>query len=410
MDSDSIYSIIAIICLVLLSAFFSASETAYSSLNTFRMRHLAKTGDRRAELVLKLAENYDKLLSSILVGNNIVNITAASVGTVFFVKHFQAGGATISTIVITVVVLIFGEISPKSMAKESPERFAMFSAQPLRFLIWLLTPVNFLFSLWKKLLSKLFKSTDDPSITEEELLTIVDEAEQEGAIDDADKQLINSVIEFNDLKAVDIFTPRVDVDAVSKDASLEFIKNVFLNTGYSRLPVYEETIDSIIGVIHLRDFFELSSKKNKALADILSPVVYITPGILISELLKLLQSSKNHMAVVTDEYGGTLGIVTMEDILEELVGEIWDEHDEIVEEFTLLEDGSYKIVCNTDVDKLFEMFDIESETESSTVSGWIMEQLGKIPEEGDSFNYDNLTVTVHKTDRNRALESIILIN
>lgn len=407
MDSDSIASIISIGILVLCSAYFSATETAFSSLNRIRIKNMAENGSRKAALVQKLYEDYDKLLSTILVGNNIVNIALASIATVLFVRYFGNTGVSLSTLVTTVVVLIFGEISPKSLAKESPEKFAMFSAPILCALIILLTPVNFLFTQWKKLLSKLFKSADDKSITEEELLTIIEEAEHDGAIDEEDKQLIHSVIDFNDSKAGDILTPRVDIIGISKDATVDEISSAFIQAGYSRIPVFDRTIDHIIGVIHIRDFFELILNNNKAVEKIITPAVFITPHIKISDLLKILQTTKCHLAVVTDEYGGTVGIVTMEDILEELVGEIWDEHDEIIEEFTRLEDGTYKIVCSAAIDEMLEFFELTGDVDSSTVSGWVIEQLGAIPKEDDTFTYENLFVTVSKTDNRRAIEIIV---
>lgn len=406
MDSVSIIYIIAIVLLLLLSAFFSATETAFSSLNRIRVKNMAENGSKRAALVMKLYGNYDRLLSTILVGNNIVNITAATIGTLLFVKEIGNIGATISTIVITVAVLIFGEISPKSLAKESPEKFAMFSAPVLRVLVILFVPVNGLFFLWKKLLSKVFKTKDDKSITEQELLTIIEEAEQGGAINEEDKQLIHNVIDFDDCKANDIMTPRVDIASVSRDAPLDEISDVFMETGYSRIPVYDGTIDNIVGVIHIRDFFELRIK-DKAIGDIISPTVFVAPTAKINDLLKTLQSEKCHLAVVTDEYGGTAGIVTMEDILEELVGEIWDEHDEITEEITDLGDGSYKIACGTEISKMLELFSLDGDAESLTVGGWVMEQLGTIPKEGDTFDYKDLSVKITKTDHRRAVEIVV---
>ena len=406
MDSDSIASIISIGILVLCSAYFSAAETAFSSLNHIRIKNMAEGGSRKASLVLKLYENYDKLLSTILVGNNIVNIAAASLATVLFVQYYGNAGTTLSTLVTTVVVLIFAEISPKSMAKESPEKFAMFSAPSLSMLIFLMTPVNYVFSQWKKLLSKLFRSTDDKSITEEELLTIIEEAEQDGAINEDDKQLFHSVIDFNDSKVSDILTPRVDIIAVSRDSSIQKVKDTYIQTGYSRIPVYESSIDNIIGVIHIRDFFELT-QKDQSIHDILAPVIFVTPYTKISDLLKMLQTKNSHLAVATDEYGGTVGIVTMEDILEELVGEIWDEHDETIEKFTKLDDGRYKVACNAAIDEMLKFFKLTHKVESSTVSGWVIEQLGTIPKENDSFHYENLFVTVSKMHRKRVVEIIV---
>lgn len=407
MDSSSLASILAIIILVFLSAFFSASETAFSSINKIRIKHMADNGSKRAQLAHRLTLNYDKLLSTILVGNNLVNIATTSIMTVLFVRLFASNGATLATFVTTVIVLIFGEITPKSLAKDKPEAFAMFAAPFLNALTFILTPVNFLFTQWKMLLSKLIKSDESKAITEQELLTLVEEAEQEGAIEEADKDLINSVIEFNDSKAVEILTPRVDIYAVPVNAQNDSITKMFLESGYSRIPVYKTSIDNIQGIIHLRDYFDYVINGDKVLEDIISPVVYITPATKISDLLNLLQRQKCHMAVVTDEYGGTMGIVTMEDILEELVGEIWDEHDEIIEEFTKIDDDTYMVLCSADLDEMLELFGKEDPFEVSSVSGWIIEQLGKSPEVGDSFEYEDLYVSVTKVDRHRVLECLV---
>lgn len=403
MDGDSTGSLALIGLLLLFSAFFSASETAFSSLNRIRIKNMAENGDDRAALVLALYENYDKLLSSILVGNNIVNIALTSIVTVLFVRRFGDGGATLSTIATTVAVLIFGEVSPKTIAKESPERVALFAAPLLRLLLLVAAPVNFLFAQWRKVLSLLFRAPEEQAITEEELFSIIQEAEEEGAIDEEDRTLIQSVMDFNDSKAADILTPRVDVVAVEREATLEEIGESFLHTGYSRIPVYEESIDNIVGVLHIRDFFELTVK-HKKLEDIIGRVIFVPPNAKISDLLKTLQAQKCHLAVVTDEFGGTVGIVTMEDILEELVGEIWDEHDEIIQQFVKLESGDYRISCSADIDEMLRFFHLTGEADSSTVSGWVIEQLGRIPKEGDTFSYENLFVTVTRLDNRRVME------
>ena len=409
MDNESILSIIIIILCVILSGYFSATETAFSSLNRIRIKNMADNGNKRAALTYKLSDNYDKLLSTILVGNNIVNIAAASVSTLLFVRFLGNAGPTVSTVVITITVLIFGEISPKSIAKESPEKFAMFSAPFLSVLIFVLTPINFLFTQWKKLLSLIFKTGDDRSITEEELLTLVDEAEKEGAINEEDKEMINNVIDFNDREVNEIYTPRVDIVGIHETASIDEITDTFMESGFSRIPIFKENIDNIIGVIHIHDFFDTTLKHKNSIAEIITPVIYVTPKTKINDLLKSLQEAKTHLAVVSDEYGGTAGIVTMEDILEELVGEIWDEHDEVIESFEKIDDGVYKISCSAEIDKMFEFFDVTGEVDSATVSGWIMEELGKIPEEGDSFEYENLSITVTKTDNQRIIECVITV-
>lgn len=404
MDSSLIGMTVAIVILVMCSAYFSATETAFTSLNTIRMKTWAENGDKRAARALALEQDYDKLLSSILIGNNIVNITATTISTLLFTKIFVTYGATISTVVITIVVLIFGEISPKSVAKEFPERFAMFSAPILRVIILVLTPLNFLFSMWKKLLSKIFKPSGDDGITEEELMGIVDQAESEGGLDAHEGDLIRASIEFNELDVSDILTPRVDLVAVDEEATMQEVGALFVENGYSRLPIYHETIDNIIGVVHQKDFYKARVRGEDRLAMIKSPVVYTTPNTKIFKLLRILQMNKVHMAVVVDEYGGTEGIVTLEDILEELVGEIWDEHDEVTEFLHKQPDGSYNIDCTTDLDDMYDLFEIKGECEASTVSGWVLEQIDRIPKQGDHFIAEGLEVTVTAVDNRRVME------
>lgn len=410
MEDSQIIQIIAMLVLVGLSAIYAATEMAYTALNRSRLKNAQEKKARNADLALKLLDDYDKLLSTILVANNIVNITLATVATVFFTQLNASAGATIATIVITVVVLIFGEISPKTIARECPEKFAMGIAPFAKLTMLLLTPINFVFSQWRKLLSMLFKSKEDRRMTEEELLTIVEEAEHEGGINEQESELIRSAIEFNELEAGDILTPRVDIVAIQIGTPNEEIETVFIETGYSRLPVYHESIDMVTGVIHQKDFYNFVLHKHKPLESIIKPVRYVPPTIKISKLLKELQLEKTHMAVVIDEFGGTAGIVTMEDIIEELVGDIWDEHDEIVEEFKKLSDNTYQVLGGYDLEEFFDYFDMPlDETDSSTISGWVMERLGRIPSEGDSFDYENMSFTVTRTDNNRVLEVIVKI-
>lgn len=401
MDNDSISLLIILFCIVM-SAYFSATETAFSSLNRVRIKNMAEKGHKRAQLVLHLSERYDTLLSTILIGNNIVNIASASLATVLFVRMLgDEAGPSVSTAVTTVVVLIFGEISPKSIAKESPEKFAMFSAPLLRVLTIVLMPFNFLFGKWKKLLSLIFKSEEDYSITEEELLTIVEEAEQEGGIDEQEGTLIRSAIEFSEIEALDILTPRPDVTAVPVDATKEEIAKVFQETGYSRLPVYEGTIDSIVGIIYQKDFYNYVYHTEQDIRTIIRPPLYTTESKRIGALLKELQKQKSHIAVVLDEFGGTVGIVTMEDILEELVGEIWDEHDKVVEEIQQVSESEYDVLGSANVQKLFDLLDINEELDVVTASGWVMEAMGRVPEEGDEFDDRNLHVKVTQMDGKR---------
>lgn len=410
MDSGSIGMIVALVILVGMSAYFSATETAFTSLNRIRLKSRAENGDQRAARTLALAEEYDKLLSTILIGNNIVNNAATTIAAVLFIKLLgEARGPAVSAIVLTVVILIFGEVSPKSLAKESPETVAMFSAPLLRFLMFILTPANFLFTQWKRLLSKLFRSKGGDGITEEELVTMVDQAETEGGLDRHESQLIRAAIEFNDLEVEEILTPRVDIVAVEDTDSMEEIARLFAENGYSRLPVYHEDIDDIIGVIHEKDFHAARYHGQTDVSAIISSILYTTGNTKISDLLRILQKEKAHMVIVVDEYGGTEGLVTLEDIVEELVGEIWDEHDEIIEEFKKQGDGSYLISCNADLTDLFDLFCIKGQCDANTVSGWVMEQVGRVPEEGDHFQSDGLDVTVTKVDHRRVMEIRVVV-
>jgi putative hemolysin len=410
MDDGSMTLWVTLVILVAFSAFFSASETAFSSLNQIRLKSRADDGDRTAARVLAMSEQYDKLLSTILIGNNIVNIAAASIGTIIFTKMLGAErGATVSTMVLTIVVLIFGEVTPKSLAKENAESFAMFSAPLLRVFLAILRPVNFIFSQWKRLLGLLFRHQPDEGITEEELITMVDQAENEGGLDQHEGQLIRSAIEFNDLEVEEILTPRVDIVAAEDTATMDEIAAIFAENGYSRLPIYHDTIDNIIGVIHEKDFHAARYHGQEDVSAIVSNVLYTTGSTKISDLLRILQRAKAHMVIVVDEYGGTEGLCTLEDIVEELVGEIWDEHDEVIEEFKKQSDGSYLISCNANLTDLYDLFSIKGERDCTTVSGWVMEEIGRVPEEGDHFVYENLDVTVTRVDHRRVLEIRVVV-
>ncbi|MBE6562722.1 MAG: HlyC/CorC family transporter [Ruminococcaceae bacterium] len=396
---------IMILCIVL-SAFFSATETAFSSINRIKMISLAENdGNKKAAAVLDIVEKYDKFLTTVLVGNNIVNILLASLATIFFIGRVgDEYGTTVSTVVTTVVVLIFGEITPKSLAKEFPEKFAMFALPFVKFLMFIFAPLCFIFSLWTNLLSKINKNEEDDSITDDELLTIVKEAENEGGLDKHESELIQNAIAFDDRQALDILTPRVDVIAVQSDATEEEINKVFSDSGYSRLPVYEGSLDNIIGIIHQKDFHD-GTDEGKALAEIYKKPVFVTPTLKISNLLRKLQEEKAHIAVVVDEYGGTAGIVTMEDILEELVGEIWDEHDEIVEEVTEVSENIYLLQGTVLLDEMCDLLGIKCEdSEADTVSGFIMEQLDHIPEAGETFEYENLKFEITEVVARRITE------
>lgn len=395
--------IILIAIMVVLSAYFSATETAFSSLNKTRLKAMAEKGNKKAQKTLKLAENYDKLISTILVGNNIVNIACASISTMLFVEIInEQSGPAVSTLVTTIIVLIFGEITPKSIAKDIPERFAMFSAPVISVLIFILTPVNYLFSQWKKLASKIIKDDEDSKMSQEELLMIVDEVTEEGSFDDDEGDLIKNAIEFTEQEARDIITHRVDLEAVAIDDDKEKIAKLFTKTKLSRLLVYEESIDNIIGVIHLKDFFTEKGITRKSIKNIMAKPVFVQEYEKINDLLKRLQKNKTHMAVVIDEYGGTLGIVTMEDILEELVGEIWDEYDVVEEDFVEIGENVYDVDGSASFDDFCDFFDIEEESDNVSVGGWVTELLGKLPEVGDEVTFGDLKLVVTEVDSHRA--------
>ena len=399
----TIQIIIIAVC-ILLSAYFSATETAFSSLNKTKIKTLAEKGVKRAVLTNKLCDNYDKLISTILVGNNIVNIAAASLGTLLFATlcNNPDTGATVSTVVITLVVLIFGEITPKSIAKDCPEKFAMFSAPFINVLIIILTPVNFVFSYWKKLVAKMLRLESDNKMSQEELLMLVEEVEQEGSIDKNESILLRNAIEFAEQEAEDILTHRVDLEAVPADAEKEEIADLFAQTKLSRILVYDDNIDNIIGVIHHKDFYTSTGITDRPIKDIISPIIYVLKTEKISSLLKHLQKAKTHIAVVLDEYGGTYGIVTMEDILEELVGEIWDEHDEVVEEYSQVNSDTFSVDCSVELDDFCERFDQKIDSEMVSLGGWVSEKLGKVPEKGDKFSYGNMEITVTGVENHRA--------
>ena len=407
MDDGSMTLLIALVILVAFSAFFSASETAFSSLNQIRLKSRAEDGDKAAARVLAMSEQYDKLLSTILIGNNIVNIGAASIATVLFTKALgEERGATVSTIVLTIVVLVFGEVSPKSIAKEMPETIATAVSPFLNLLMTLFTPLTWLFSQWKKLLNHFIHSSEEDTITEGELMTMVSEAENDGELTDRESQLIRSAIEFDDVEVEEILTPRVDVIAVEDDITLEELARTFAESGYSRLPVYHGTIDNIIGVVHEKDFYLGRLKKETTLEDLIKPTLYTTGSTQISQLLRTLREQHHHMAVVVDEYGGTEGIITLEDILEELVGEIWDEHDEVTEDFHKQADGSWIVLGSASVDDLYEMLGLpeDEDIDSNTVNGLVQEKTCHLPKVGDRFTLGEYDGVVTRTAKRRVTE------
>ena len=401
--------IIMAVCL-LMSAYFSATETAFSTLSKTKLKTMIEKGNKRAPLALKLSENYDKLISTILIGNNLVNILLSSLATIVVMDicrnlkseaFAQAYSTMISTVITTVVVLLFGEITPKSMAKNRPESFAMFSAPLMQFFIWILFPIGILFSGWAKLINRIFRNHEDSKMSQEELLMLVEEVQEEGTIDDEEGDLLRNAINFPELKAEDILTHRVDLEGFEIGTPMEEIGRIFEESHFSRLLVYQDSIDNIVGVLHQKDVFTAKGLTEKPLEELISEPLFIHKTERIDDLLRDLQTNKSHMAVVLDEYGGTLGIVTMEDILEELVGDIWDEHDEVVEDYKEIAENTFRVDCGGNLSEFCDFFDLEIESDNITINGWIMEEMDKIPACGDKFSYENLDITVTETDFRR---------
>ncbi len=413
LDGDSTISIVFLVILIALSAFFSATETAFLSFNKVKMNTAAQDGNKKAQKILDLYDKYDKLISTILIGNNIVNIAASSIATVLLVETWKIkNGATIATLAMTLIVLICGEITPKRIAKEAPDKITFATYPFIKFLTVILTPLSFLLNLWQKLVARIFKAEEDTGLTEDELITIVDEAQLDGGIDEDEGELIRSAIEFNDVEVRDITTPRVDVSAVPASATTEEIAAVFYETGYSRLPVYDGTVDNIIGILHEKDFYYMRHKGASNFKSAMGKAVYVSEHVQISDLLKKFQLEKAHMAVVLDDFGGTLGICTLEDIIEELVGDIWDEHDEIVEQFKPEGEDSFIVDASARALDMFERFDVEPDDDADlpqTVNGWILKELGHLPEPGESFVYKNLLVEVTNSDEKIVEEARITI-
>ena len=406
----------AIILLIIMSAFFSATETAFSSVNKIRLKHEASNGNKKAARALKIAENFDKTLTTILVGNNIVNILSTSLGTVICTELFGAKGVGIATAAMTVLILIFGEIMPKSLAKENAEKFALSFGGLLNVFIVVLTPVTFIFRGLKNLVSKLFKSgSDAPSVTEDELKYIIDEIEEEGVLEEQESDLVRSALEFDDKNVSEVLIPRVRITAVEKNDSLEHIRELFFTEQYSRMPVYEKNIDNIIGFIHERDFFKLTVSDEHAdgIESIIHEVIYITEFQTVSEVLARMQKEKIHMAIIKDQYGGTYGMVTMEDLIEELLGEIYDETDEEDHSFIKISDNEYDAAADFNLREFEEKLGLPEDTiksESYTLGGWALELFGRIPQAGDEVKDGVFTLKVREAEENRIIRLKITVD
>ncbi len=412
MDSDSIIMIMCMIILTACSAFFSATETAYLSLNHTKIKTLSANGNIRAKKVLSLADDFDKLLSTVLIGNNIVNITLSSISTLLFIKFFAAWGATVSTIVITVTVLLFGEITPKTVSRERADTFALKTVYILKIIVILFYPFSLIFGFWQKMINKFSRPAVDNIATEEEIKTMVDEAETGGNINEAEGELIRSAIEFNDRTAEEILTPRSDVIFITEEMTNDQIADRFLESGYSRLPICGNSLDDIRGVLHEKDFLHFIKNPESNLSSFLTKPVYVSKHIGIFDLLKIMQNAKCHMAIVSDEFGALSGIVTLEDIVEELIGEIWDEHDKVEELFSEETDGTLIVDCSAELDDLLERFGVDpnlehSAEQSQTVNGWLIKSFGEIPSQNDTTEIDGFRIEILSVDQTKILKARI---
>lgn len=392
--------------LILLSAFFSSAETAFSSVNRIRLRNYVSEGRSGSKNALFISENFDDALSTILVGNNIVNIAAASISAKVATDIFgPSTGLLISTFGMTILILIFGEILPKSIAKENAESYSLKISGILLMLIKILTPVNFLFSKLKASVSKVFSKDGEvtPSVTEEEIKVMVDISEEEGVINKNERELVHRSLEFNEILVGEVLTHRMDMITIEVNQPLEEIKEIFLTERFSRIPVYEENIDNIIGFLSEREFFaELIQHNEVNVRELLRQPMFVVKSMKVATLLPELQRTKSHMAIVVDEFGGTSGLITLEDILEELVGEIWDEHDEKINIMTKIDENTYEFDAQYDLDDFAELFNVPMpETTYHNLGGWIFETLESIPENGDTFDYENLKIIVQEVESHR---------
>ena len=393
---------LALILCILLSAFFSATETAYSACNRVKLKTVDGPRKEKAQITLALLEKYDSLITTVLIGNNLVNIVGTAIATLLFTVRILPGkedlATTLASVMMTVLVLFLGEVGPKTLAKQQPERFAMAVSPAISFLMMILRPLDLLFSLWRKLLSRIVRPEPEENQIEDELMTMIDEAQTEGDIEEEEVELIRSAIVFNDQDAADIMTPRVDVTAIEDNATIEQAADLFRDTWFSRIPVYHEDLDHIVGILHEKDFYKMTHEGCTDITQIMKEPVFAPASLSIGNLLKQFRTSQTHLVILLDEFGGTEGIVTMEDVLEELVGEIYDEHDEVNEEIVEQEDGTLIIDGNMQLQELLDKLEAENEYDTDTVGGWAAEMLEKVPEVGDSFMLGRHRFTVTEMD------------
>lgn len=400
----------------MLSAFFSSSETAITSFNRMRLKNKAEDGDKKATKALEIASNFDKTLSSILIGNTVVNLATTSIVTVLFIDLFGQSGPVLATIFISVIILIFGEILPKSYAKEQADKLILKISSVLSIFIKILYPITVIFLWLRKLINKFLNNNSDSeeSITEDELKCMIDEIEHQGGLEKDESELVQMALDFDEITVEEILTPRVDIIAVEKNEDIQSIQKVLISEKFSRIPVYDKTIDNIIGILLEREFFKnMVLYNNFKMEDNLQKPLFVPQWLKISDVLKELQRHKTHIAIVTDEHGGTMGIVTMEDVLEELVGEIWDEYDEVEQNIIKIDNSTFEVEGSMNVKDMMEYFDISTkhfESEGKTVGGWAMEQLQKILEPGDTFEYKNIAITIKEIADQRVTKVTIKLN
>ena len=404
---DDWFSYILLVILIALSAFFSASETAYTTVNKIRLQNYVDAGSKKAKTALFIAENYDRTLTTILIGNNIVNIGASSIATLLFVKLFGPSGAAISTAVMTILILIFGEVLPKSFAKESSEKFALAFSRPLRILMTVFWPVVFLFIQLKKVAKHIspIKEEETPTVTEQELKFIVESIEDEGVLEKQESELVQHALEFDEKTVQEVLTPRVDMTTLDIEDDLQTNIGLVLTERFSRIPVCRGTSDRIIGILHTKDLLEALVRGDAIdLASMVQPAFFVYKTKKLSSLLADFKRNKTHVAIVTDDYGGTVGMVTMEDLLEELVGDIWDEYEEIIRDFVRIDSQHFLISGDLTIRELFDHLDLpfsNLESNHTSCGGWALEALGHIPQAGEAFQFKNMTLTIQEMDDQR---------
>lgn len=407
--------LVAIILCIILSAFFSATETAFSTVNTIRLKHKSDRGNKRATKALYITDNYDRALTTILIGNNIANLACSSIATTLCINLFGSYGAAISTGVLTLLILTFGEISPKCIAKEKSEAFALHTASILSVLMFIFYPLAFLFIHIKEIAIKLVKKDAfSPSVTEGELKVILENSEEEGVLEQQERELVQSALDFDEKTVQEVLTPRVDITAIDIDDSYEKNKNIILTERYSRIPVYKESIDNVVGILHARDYLEeLLKGKEPNIKKLMQPPYFVYKTKKLSTVLTEFKLKKLHIAIVADDYGGTLGIVTMEDLLEEIVGDIWDEDEVEKPDYLEVDNATYILngdMTITDIEELFGLREDFIKSESFSVGGWVTENLGDIPKKGDGFIYEDvLSLTVEETNEQRITKVKVVI-